>query len=797
MKRCVAGRCVLALLILAGASGFLQAAFIKDLPLTLVQPDGRKVSAFVTGDEFHRWVHDRNGYAILKDPSTGEFVYAVRGRGGVVASRYRVDARSAQALGLEKSLGAEWAAQNPSLRPRLERARVAGAPSTGTINNLVIFIRFSDDSEFGEPISLYDGWFNASGASSNSLGEYFFETSYNQLSISSTFYPPSVGGFVVSYQDSYPRGYYRPYDAVSNPIGYTGYEGGFREQALLKAAVTAIASQVPTDLNIDADSDGLVDAICFIIVGGTDAWASLLWPHASFLPYEPYVYINGKRASAYNLQIQDYMKPNVVGVGVLCHEMFHILGAPDLYRYTDRSIEPVSIWDIMGSPDNPPQHTGAYMKHQYGHWLDSIPEITSPGTYSLNPLASPTGNCYRIKSPASSTEYFVLEYRKKVGIYEGTIAVEGLLVYRINTLAHGDESPPDEVYIYRVNGTLTVNGDPYTAVFSQEEARTALDDTTNPSCFLSDGTEGKLRLSDVGSLGDTISFSVDWSYTPSLTTAAVTNIGTTAANGGGSVTVDFGDAVTDRGVCWSTSPRPTIDGPHEHAGSGLGAFSVPVTGLVPATLYHLRAFATNSSGTGYGTEVTFSTLPLPVFAVTSPAFGDRWARGASQTIIWTKGASTGAWVKIELFRAGIKVKSIALKAPNNGSYVWTVPPAMGTSTEYQVRVRTLDGLYSAQSANFTIFLPSLTVTEPTRGTVWTRGSAITITWAKAGAQNANVKILLFKGTTKVRDIALSTPNDEAFDWTIPTSLAPAANYKIKIKTLDGLVTGLSVPFAIQ
>jgi len=183
--------------------------------------------------------------------------------------------------------------------------------------------------------------------------------------------------------------------------------------------------------------------------------------------------------------------------------------------------------------------------------------------------------------------------------------------------------------------------------------------------------------------------------------------------------------------------------------------------------------------------------------VTSPAFGDRWARGAAQTILWTKGASTGAWVRIDLFRAGVKVKTIALKAPNSGSYAWSVPPAMATSTEYRVRVRTLDGLYSAQSANFTVFLPSLTVTKPTRGTVWARGSAVTITWAKAGAQNANVKIMLFRGSTKVLDIALTAPNSGDYSWPIPVSLAAGTNYKVKIKTVDGLVTATSPVFTLN
>ena len=60
-------------------------------------------------------------------------------------------------------------------------------------------------------------------------------------------------------------------------------------------------------------------------------------------------------------------------------------------------------------------HMGAYMKWKYANakWVTSIPEITVSGTYTLNPLTSSTNNCYKIASPYSDKEFFILEYRKK------------------------------------------------------------------------------------------------------------------------------------------------------------------------------------------------------------------------------------------------------------------------------------------------------------------------------------------------------------------------------------------------
>jgi hypothetical protein len=110
---------------------------------------------------------------------------------------------------------------------------------------------------------------------------------------------------------------------------------------------------------------------------------------------------------------------------------------------------------------------------------------------------------------------------------------------------------------------------------------------------------------------------------PTVTTTAVTNITQTTATGGGNVISDGGAAVTARGVCWSTSPNPTTADSHTTDGSGTGTFVSYLTGLTANTFYYVRAYATNSVGTAYGNEVTFTTLPVPVLpTVTTTAVTD-------------------------------------------------------------------------------------------------------------------------------------------------------------------------------
>jgi uncharacterized protein (TIGR02145 family) len=93
---------------------------------------------------------------------------------------------------------------------------------------------------------------------------------------------------------------------------------------------------------------------------------------------------------------------------------------------------------------------------------------------------------------------------------------------------------------------------------------------------------------------------------PRIITAAVTGITGSTAISGGNVS-DGGDPVTERGVCWSKSPNPTIANDKTNDGSGPGNYTSNITGLLPATSYYLRAFATNVAGTGYGNEFSFTT----------------------------------------------------------------------------------------------------------------------------------------------------------------------------------------------
>ena len=97
-----------------------------------------------------------------------------------------------------------------------------------------------------------------------------------------------------------------------------------------------------------------------------------------------------------------------------------------------------------------------------------------------------------------------------------------------------------------------------------------------------------------------------------LTTSSVSSIASTSVSGGGNISSDGGATISARGLVYSTSTNPTLSNTVFMIGSGTGIFSGTLTGLTPNTTYYVRAYATNSVGTAYGNEVSFTTLPPPV-----------------------------------------------------------------------------------------------------------------------------------------------------------------------------------------
>ncbi|MGE5456982.1 MAG: FISUMP domain-containing protein [Methanococcaceae archaeon] len=142
------------------------------------------------------------------------------------------------------------------------------------------------------------------------------------------------------------------------------------------------------------------------------------------------------------------------------------------------------------------------------------------------------------------------------------------------------------------------------------------------------------------SYGDQVSFTTIQVEIPVLTTTDVTSITQTTSAAGGEITDDKGGSVTVRGVCWSTSENPTTSDSKTSDGTGTGIFSSSLTGLTGNTTYYVRAYATNSAGTGYGSQVSFKTSPVIPTVNTTEISGIGFYSGTTGGNITSDGGSS-------------------------------------------------------------------------------------------------------------------------------------------------------------
>lgn len=513
---------------------------------------------FLTGDEYYHRLHDAKGYTIVQNPETGYWVYADtvhwRAENGerrteseerradkgelrwdLVATRYVAGSVDPATLGISPNLGVDretWRQlqhrydvpkemgndeeNGLSDDSRQRNAAKTSGRNHGTLNNIVIFVRFSDDAEISTPFTTIDAMFNDSSANAVSMYNYFKHASYNKIFIPTYYYPVPNGNNIISYQDSMPRSYYMPYNAVTTPNGYQDEnERRNREFGLLERAVNYINDYHPisTSIELDMDNDGFVDNICFVVKGTFTGWNDLLWPHKWSL-YDRYVYINGKRVFTFNLQLEGSGE-HYFSSSTFCHEMFHTLGAPDLYHYYNYTdVSGVGSWDLMCNNTNPPQHMSAYMKWKYGNWLDMIPEITIPGTYTLHSLAdSGYSNCAYKIAAQEPNQWYILEYRDNTELFETALPGKGLIIFRIDERFEGNADFDgndyfDEVYLFRPYANNdTTNGEPAQAFFRYGSGRTAFTPSTNPRPWLSGNViDTTFAIINVGVADTTISF---------------------------------------------------------------------------------------------------------------------------------------------------------------------------------------------------------------------------------------------------------------------------------------------------
>lgn len=141
--------------------------------------------------------------------------------------------------------------------------------------------------------------------------------------------------------------------------------------------------------------------------------------------------------------------------------------------------------------------------------------------------------------------------------------------------------------------------------------------TTYTDASVTTGNSYTYRVYALNSAGNSATYSNEVSIAipvpitaPVLTTTATASITSTGVVSGGNISSDGGGSITSRGVVWNTTANPTVSLTTKTSdGTGSGSFTSTVTGLTGNTQYYIRSYATNSAGTSYGNEISFTTLP--------------------------------------------------------------------------------------------------------------------------------------------------------------------------------------------
>ncbi|MFZ4414370.1 MAG: DUF1566 domain-containing protein, partial [Bacteroidales bacterium] len=143
---------------------------------------------------------------------------------------------------------------------------------------------------------------------------------------------------------------------------------------------------------------------------------------------------------------------------------------------------------------------------------------------------------------------------------------------------------------------------------------------TSSMTGLTPGSTNYVRSYATNGIGTSYGNQINFTATallPTITTTIASSIMGTTASSGGNISNNGGANITSRGVCWNTSPNPTIANSKTTDGTGSGSFTSSITGLTINTYYYARAYATNSAGTSYGNEVSFTTASIPLISTTA------------------------------------------------------------------------------------------------------------------------------------------------------------------------------------
>ena len=291
---------------------------------------------------------------------------------------------------------------------------------------------------------------------------------------------------------------------------------------------------------------------------------------------------------------------------------------------------------------------------------------------------------------------------------------------------------------------------------------------------------GSTAISHNGYVGSYSPFSISGpAIIPALTSTAVSSIRSTTASSGGTISDNGGAAITANGVCYSTTSSPTISDSKTTDAIGnpeTTPFVSSLTGLTPNTTYFVRAYATNSAGTAYGNEISFTTLDIAPtgLSYTTP---NVFTKGTVITSL-TPTVSGGAVVSYAITPS----LPVGLTFNTTSGVISGTPTALASSATYTVTATNTGGSTTA-TLSITVNDVAPTGLSYTTPNVFTKGTVITsLTPTVSGGAVVSYAI------TPSLPVGLTFNTTSGVISGTPTALASSATYTVTATNTGGSTT---------
>jgi len=289
-------------------------------------------------------------------------------------------------------------------------------------------------------------------------------------------------------------------------------------------------------------------------------------------------------------------------------------------------------------------------------------------TYSNIPPYSGSGN-----------NYFQIVLRRGAG-YNGTTNKDFQIELRYNSM---NWAKSGNVAAYPSSGWTTGTGLVYgVTTYSSTSSFTSNQYSSNI------GQSGVFRWDVTGGVVQSV---------PTVSsTSSVSSITGNSGVSGGNVSSDGGLTVTDRGLAYGTSPNPTTGNGYVSTGNGgTGSFSATMNSLSPGTTYYVRAYATNNLGTGYGPQVSFTTLSVSAPTVTTTAISSITTNSASSGYTVTSNGGATVTAQGIVWNTGGSPTTSSYTGTSSGSLT-----SLSPNTTYYVRAYATNSVGTSYGAQY-------------------------------------------------------------------------------------------------